>query len=391
VAPIAALLYFLLHPTHLEILPVPSRRPETLCGLFMMLSLAAQLSPRSVRAARPPILPAFFTLIAVLSREAALILPALTFLAVLLDRPGESGRDRLRRATRALVPHLAVLVAVLSVRVAVLGGIGGHASTSLAAAIGRFPRWALRMIEVLVWPQPVMREVVAGRWMLGILVTGLVVTGLLATRLAFRQSREGAGEPGPVPPGSQPLRLGLLAVMWLVLVTLVYATAGEMETWYALIPAAGLAMGAGALAEWLISVVHHERGALRIAATGSILLLAASLIWQASYSPLIYHYREWDRATTASDSFLEELRDSIRRSANGTLVEGPPLPTWVKPRGEYPEVQGAAILAGYSVEAWAELTFPERRIQVLTKPRAGGPRIPPDELRVVLIRRLPGY
>ena len=57
-APFFGLAFFLFHPSHAEVVPVPARRPEAMCAMFTALSLIWQLSPRSLRMRRPPIVPA---------------------------------------------------------------------------------------------------------------------------------------------------------------------------------------------------------------------------------------------------------------------------------------------------------------------------------------------
>ena len=69
----ANLVFFLLHPTHYEVIPVPPRRPEMLGCLFMSLSLAWQLSTAALRMRRPAIMPAIFALLAFGSKETTII------------------------------------------------------------------------------------------------------------------------------------------------------------------------------------------------------------------------------------------------------------------------------------------------------------------------------
>jgi len=74
----------------------------------------------------------------------------------------------------------------------------------------------------------------------------------------------------------------------------------------------------------------------------------------------------------------------------GAVIPAPPVPRWVRPKTAQPTVRGAAILTGRSVQAWAELLFPHRRVRVAAGlPRAAGASA--DEV-VVLLRALrPGF
>ena len=78
---------------------------------------------------------------------------------------------------------------------------------------------------------------------------------------------------------------------------------------------------------------------------------------------------------------------------------------WAAPREGIPGVEGAAVLSDYSVQAWADLVFPDRKIWV-SGIEGGVLPLEPDQasadqasvadganedLRVRLSRRLVGY
>ncbi|MCA9511552.1 MAG: hypothetical protein KC560_12665, partial [Myxococcales bacterium] len=136
----------------------------------------------------------------------------------------------------------------------------------------------------------------------------------------------------------------------------------------------------------------------RIAAALALAALAGALALQAQQSPLVRRYSEWERATDVAREFLGELDSRVRASADGRVVDAPPLPMWAAPRPGDDGVLGAAILSDYSVQAWADLAHGERRIRVggidggVLPPvdgASGAPR--PDELVVRLPRRRVGY
>ena len=84
----------------------------------------------------------------------------------------------------------------------------------------------------------------------------------------------------------------------------------------------------------------------------------------------------------------------LEQTPDRTILEGPPLPTWVRPaRGAemHPRVFGAAIYSTYSIEAWARMEFPDRRIRVAAAPTIEGAQVAPDEVLLVFTTRLAGY
>jgi hypothetical protein len=172
---------------------------------------------------------------------------------------------------------------------------------------------------------------------------------------------------------------------------LTYAVTGKVRPWYLLLPVAGFAVLVGVLIDALLAVVLRRRLRVRLAAAPTLLLLLALVVWQGRYSPLACEYDDWDRATAASRSFLDQLGARIARTEDGAIVEAPPIPTWAKPRDDRPHIQGAAILAEYSVQAWAELTFPQRRIRVRLGQDARDELPAADEVVVSLTNRLEGF
>ena len=122
--------------------------------------------------------------------------------------------------------------------------------------------------------------------------------------------------------------------------------------------------------------------------------LAALLLWQASYSPLVRAYPEWSDASRVAREFLEVTHEQIAEAPEGALLEGGPMPTWVRPRAgatAHPRVYGAAIFAEYSVQAWAQLVFPSRAIAVKVAPTLSHAKAPPDGVLLVFTKNLPGY
>jgi len=403
IAPLAGLLFFLLHPTQVEILAVPSRRAEMLSGLFMALALASQLEPRRLASRAIPWRPAGFALLAFLSKETTFTLPAVAFVAVFLASPLPHSSARARQAARALIPHAVALAAVLLARVAILGGIGGHATSGVGGSLARLPSYLGTMFKWSLLPQEALSgsalaasllAAIAAAWLATLLLPGGERTG--ESERPAKSERQPAGDRGrrPQAPAPASLRMGLGGLAWLLAVGLAYAIAGEMSPWYMFLPVAGMAIVYGAFAGALARAVRLARPPARWAAALGAALLATLLVWQAAYSPAFYPYREWTEGTRVAGEFLEQATAVLAQAQPGTAVEGPPLPTWVHPRPEEasrPHVYGAAVFAEYTIQAWARLAYPERRIRVEIARDMNQAVASPDEVLLVLTRRLPGY
>ncbi|MFC1573158.1 hypothetical protein ACFL6M_06120 [Candidatus Eisenbacteria bacterium] len=382
VAPLGTLVFFLLHPTHFEVIPAPARRPELLACLFMTMSLAWQLSPRALSAVRASWKPALLALLAFGSKETALVLPLLSFICVYLYSPQRTASLRLRHAVKALLPHIAALALALAVRFAVLGGMGGHASTQTSGAITRLPEHAARLCKLLLFPQPGVGT--ESRGWLGWLLLLALLAGGIAT-LYFARRHAAAGSTGSTNRG-HPIRGATLALAWLAVIGVTYAIAGEIEPWYLLLGVGGISLLAGLLAHVLIRAVRFGREPARLIASLSLLILIVLGISQARYSPIVHNYDEWERGTRVGDNFLAEIKSAVESAPNGSVVQAPPVPTRLRPSRQGPRIWGVAILTDYSVQAWAELTMPNRRVRV-SRGGSQSPTAAPDEVVVLITQQ----
>jgi hypothetical protein len=360
--PLLALALLLLHESQFEVLPVPPRRPELLCALFAFLSLGSQIGPRQL-SRRWPWIPALWMACAVLTKEAALVMPAFSFVAVLLCSQQDGIRARTRHALRAIAAHAVMIVVMVAVRFAVLGGIGGPGAGT-ASASHSYTTLFGRVFAPESWG--------SHRWVIGVVAVLLATLVLLLVRARLKTRRPEAEV--------CPLRAAAFAVVWIVSLSIVYGITGRIERWYLFLPMTGLCLLAGAALELLLWAVRLGTGSSRRAGFLGLALLSVFIFYQIRYSPLIHRYPEWQRATVASEEFFSELRSRVERAAEGTTIAAPPLPLWVQPVGDGAVIRGGAVLDGYSVQAWSELVFPERRVRVVK----GAVVQPPDANEVVV-------
>jgi len=373
---------FVLHPSHVEVLPVPSRRAEFLCWLFMAAALWLQLAPRSLRSPRPPVLPAVLGLLAMGSKETAFLLPGFVVLAVTLYSPRPRLGERVTQALGHAIPHAVALAVALLARWAVLGGMGGYTDVGSGGVWARLPRTMAAGARLLVAPQP---SVESGG-ILGVPGSGLLLMGaaLAAGLVLFLGRRPGSGDPArPTRPWNAVVLGAGLAAGFLA----TFSMAGRVASWYLFLPVGALAVLAGGLAEIAAGAVHGRRFWSRGTGVIGLLLLAAFAVDLARTSPFLRHYPEWERATRASNAFLADLEPRIRAAPDGTAVPAPDFPRWVRVGPDSVAARGAAILTGRSLQAWVDLRFPHRRVTVIR----GAMRDPgPDEVLVVPTSFAPG-
>lgn len=374
--PLLALAVLLLHETQLEVLPVPPRRPELLCALFAFLSFSAQLRAKEL-VRRFSWRPALWMALAVLSKETALVMPAFSFVLVWLYSTERGARERTLHALRAIVAHAVVIALLVGVRLAVLGGLGGPGPTPPAAEPLPAPELFGELIVALLAP---------ASWA-GFRSSALVLSGLLVFFVVSLSLRRWllARAKGVEPADPEPTRAIAFAALWFSGLCAVYALTGKVERWYFFLPVTGVCLLVGAVLELLLRAARAEGAGTRLRARGGLALLLVFVFLQVRSSPLFHRYPEWERATAASEEFFGELGARLEEARPGKAIDAPPLPVWVVPSGEGAAILGGAVLSDYSVQAWCELTHPERKVRVISRPDAPPPG--PDEV-VVMVRRV---
>jgi hypothetical protein len=374
VAAWVALLVFLLHPVHAEVLPALERRGEVLCGVFLLLALLVQLSPRTLSLRRPALGPALLTLAAIASKETAIVLPALVAAAVWLWSPRATARERMvHGAVAALGPAAAVGVAA-AVRLAVLGALGGHDTAGLSSLAS-----SGEIAGLLLFPQPVLTASVWIPWLPLAAVSALAVVGFTGTRTRLAD-----------PVLRADLRAAAFGAVFTLVLIAIHAYTGKTSRWYLLLPAIGWALLLGPAADALWSAVRTSGGLSRVAAAVGLLALSLFSAAHARLSPVLHTYEEWPLAARSRDAYLEAIDERVRSTPRGRILVLEPFPNWVRfDREEYarrPTVHTAAILRRDSLEAWLRIAFPDKNVRV--RRRRDGPFEPdPDVLLIVTDRR----
>jgi hypothetical protein len=230
-----AAILFTSHPILVETVPATARRHDPLAGVFILLSLLAFLDYRSRRPRRAAmlVLSVAAYVLALLSKEPAIILPVLIVALALLvpeDQATGTSRTSLRSAIAVAMPYLLASVAVLAWRTYVLRGVGGRMAGShdnLPTLIGAPANYVLDLlypISVLasaISPNPglVPHLLFAGTALLG--VAALLIARRRLSRALGAVAGPGAGQALRILVGALALVavLSLLAILTYPLVT----------------------------------------------------------------------------------------------------------------------------------------------------------------------------
>lgn len=341
VAGIAAGIYFLAHPVHLNVLPVPPRRGDTLALLFMLLSL--QTAGRQKWAGR--LAPPLFTLLAVGAKETGAITPLLIFTGSFL-LPREGAASRIRQALADSLPSFLILIPFVIARQSVIGGLGGHMELTL-------PRLLHNAIYTL--PEFQRGTFYPYNFLAGFVTGPFARRSIIAILLAI--------SPFLLRPG-RARGIGIFTLFWFIFGWTIHAFSGSISPWYALHTTGPLSLYAGlVLHEAFFAFRNRERATRRIAgAVGAILIVTLFAVNLKGAPPFHFH-PEWYDLSKLTDHFLTRAERELAGSGEGSTIEVDRLPFGANYRRGSPIVI-AAGMADYTVQAWVDLVYPERKIRV---------------------------
>jgi len=382
VGPWIALITFLLLPVHAEVLPLVSRRMDVLCALFVALALTAQASrmddPFSPRSAWPALL----TMLAVGANQTGLVAAPLIVALALLSGPAASARAQLGRAARTALPHFVAAALVFAARSAALGQLVGHDTPPLAHAITKLP-WSTGLLSVRLSSLFENADVpIRTQWIpvLGATLLWIVVL-LWIIALVRRGTATSGGDALPAATIPATAATGLLACTWITLVACVHGVNGFIQSWDLLIPGQAFALGLGALAEELHAGLRARPRPLTALGVG-VLVVVIGL--QARWSPLLHDYGHWKLGHVAVERYLADLARTIEAADDGEVVTVLAPPISRRAGRNTLGATRARLLHVYSLPSWAELRFPDQRVEFRHR-RLGNPSSEPLQDGVVVL------
>ena len=373
-AALAAVL-FTIHPIQIEIVPVPPRRADTLC-LFFTLACLCVHARESEAPLRWRLASGLLALLAVGAKETGAIVAPLVFGLAFFAAGTRPIPARLRAAARRSSPAVLAVALFAAWRAAVLGGLGGDRATSLAV-ITEFPDRVQPYVARLLTPQPLGVSAETG----AVIVAAAGVALLLLAVAVYRR-------PGTsVVAERAKIRAGLLLVaLWFVGLLAISALAAQVHEWYAMLFVAPYAILSGVIADRGVHALRARRLSFALPALG---LSALLLVNHAAFSPLFHPYDRWQRVDELTRDTLQRFEAAVLAARPGRSAVLRPffavLPRQADGRG----VRSAAILDDYSLQAYAELAMPERKVEVV-RLDANGPAPPPSSPDVIQVILVPG-
>lgn len=354
-----AVVFFLFHPIHLNVLPVAPRRADMIALVFM---LAALLATR-LDGKRGLVMPAIFTLLAASGKETGAIMPVLIACWIWAENHTRGTSARPLRAA-----GLAILFAVpyFVVRALVVGGAGGHDEVTIATVVRNALRIFPEMQRGTFYPYPFFAQSVVP-WMARIAIIVYVVLGIVA--FAIRDSL---------------LRRYFIAcTVWFFAAWVIHAFSGSISPWYALHTMVPFAL------VFALLVVAAARAVI---SPGSVLVRAPAALFCAGMIALFVCYGksaepftdhpQWPFVSDRTDRFLANLDEEIEGATSGDSFTVYELP-YGAPRQPGTPIFVAAGLSDYTVQAYADILYPERNVRVtFPKPGVTGPA--PDEILVFI-------
>ena len=349
--PALAAAFYALHPSALSVLPFVARRSETLMLLFTLLALlASPMTPGRV-SWRRHLVAGLCAMLALGSKETGVIAVGLVFCMQAIFAPVRGSAERLRQALRATLWPAGLALLALAARSAVIGGLGGyHAGpeqTYLAKLAGFTPRSLSAALCPGLFDDPAWRAIAAAVVALAIaaLVTRLLRAGCASGDAALRRS---AG-------------LSLFALVWLAAALGLAAVSMQWSPRYLMHMSMVVGLLMGALAEGTLRLARSHGRARTWPAVASGIALLAIVVTGVQGSPLYAAYPEFAEASAIQTRLLAELERKLASAPPGTRVEVD-LRRRVSTAGT--AVDHAWGLAPWSLEAWLELKYPDRRIDV---------------------------
>jgi hypothetical protein len=364
---LVASLLFAIHPVAMETVPAIARRPDLLFGLFQLLTLLSVyrclLEPRwwNLVAA------ALFCVLGVASKDSAVVIPGIAVIFVLCFSAGETRRARILDCVRVFGPLLLATGLFAAIRMWVLGGIGGYArmlpiplESVFKTSVGTF---------LCVAAIPGNLDLCTSRtlpWLaLGLFV---VVAASVVRLLPVRREAP-----------ARRVAFGVLAVGVFFSLYIAVRTPALTRTVYALIPfvciflAWGIVDGAVLLARFWRRRQDSGSGgdegtpgfgvavsAMRFASGAIFALVAASVVyggWARVY------VEEWGNLGVVTERTLASAAPHVEELVEGSVVYLINFPHKINnPR---PPLRDHPIFQDHSVQGWADLVYPEKKLDVI--------------------------
>ena len=281
----------------------------------------------------------------------------------------------------AASPALVAVALYLSVRTAVLGGLGGYHIDDPEPFFELFPRWCAQLAADALCPWAFIGNLTPVQLAcIPLMILSLLVIGFAIGGLCRRSSQW-------QPSGA----LLLLGTVWIVPLVLVLGFNQLYGPWYTLVPVVGLALLVGGLAV-TVERMLVRRGPMRSMSVLIGLLLLVACVVPLRASPLWTEYSEWATASRLLTETQEQIDKTLSDAAVGTRVsvQIPVRVTQRAPEGRpyragepQPRLYGVVIFKYEGVGAWLKLRYPNHKIRLEWGPRRPLPEPASDEVMLL--------
>ncbi|MDO8281263.1 MAG: hypothetical protein Q7U10_01345 [Thermodesulfovibrionia bacterium] len=364
---------FTTHPLLVETVPANVRRMDILSTLFVLLSILSFFKYYSMKS-RGRIYYLFsvlFYLIAIGAKEIAIILPPLVFSYVMISYflDNKSIRAGLVQSLSKCSPYLIVTLIYFSMRIYVLGGIGGYAerphgileiSKVLIEILSRY-------FIVLIYPVDFLKF---GTSVSSLSPVAVQIFVILVFGLAFIRGSYHSEKIVKYFVEINHLKAAAFLLIWLFLPLCVYMAtliSGRYYLYISTIPFSALL--SILLIESYISLVqkirkggfgtiHGKLSSVRVSAIifTSTFVISGSLLL---YSPLIKTYGEWKDSGEISDLLFGRIAETLPTLPDNADIYIYDFPDGIASYGnKIPYAKEVEYPAGYSIKSWLDLNFP---------------------------------
>jgi len=370
-----ASLFFTLHGCLLPIVPVPARRADLLVIAGTWLALWVLPTRSDDRVWPRWVIAGLLATLTAGAKEPGVVVLALIVFHQWMFGPVYRGWSAWFRGLVAALPA-AIGVGLYAVaRTATLGGLGGYPNA------GGTLDYGAELIDVLGllaqgilapwWPGDV-NTLVLGWWV------ALSGGAAVAISVALAVGRGGAAR--------RAANLVLLGLAWLVPMLLVLGMVKAQQARYAFLLIGPVALIVGGVAA-AVCPARQSGGWRRLAAGTLVLALASSSVVALRASPLLYGYDTYARASLQLSRFLDDLGRRVAATPPGQRLDATlPFRLVVPSDAQQPGAR-VPLLVRHSLDSWAALSFPERRVRVISV--RDSRRLAPDPDATIIVLEQP--
>ncbi len=367
---------FLVHPNIMETLPVIARRHNILVALFLLLSIYLFLKYFHSTVFRKTyiLLSLFFYVIALGAKESAILVMPIIFVYVLfLQQAPASFKERALNTLKGVMPYILTTIIFVFWRAHILGEVGGNFATKAQTAnilkMATSSVWIVKEYLVkLIYPFDFLSlrsffDFFPYKSILIILLLGALIIYKRNEIISYLESTTGKNI--------------LFLLIWLFLPTVfciyLLSPTSHRCMYIAIIPfSIIMSILITESVEHLTSKVNECRSRSvclyqslfnSIITSIIIVVFCASLI---AYSPLFRKYREWEAMSDITHTVLNDITGILPQLPEDAVIHIYNLPVSIIPyRNEIPHSEEVSVLAGFSIQAWIDLVYPENRMKVI--------------------------